>query len=149
MKKILISILFSLVLCFSLQAQEKPIAITYEEFQSWMKTLTPLGYPFTETGKNGNEYLATFLKEKELKMIGITLAPLSAFDDYKKFKGALPYDFKGHRAVFYGTQNFWNLSIESKNLNACFQVTTVYLDATREQLEKAVEESGVLEKKHQ
>lgn len=132
---------------FSAFAQEKPMAVSYEEFQSWMKTLTPLGYPFTETGKNGNEYLSTFLKEKELKMIGITLSPLSSFDDYKKFKGATTYTYKKHKAVFYGTQNFWNLTVEVPELNLCFQVTTVYLEATREQLEKIIDESGVLSRK--
>ena len=123
------------------------MAVTYEEFQTWMKTLSPLGYPFTETGKNGDEFLATFLKEKELKMIGITISPLSTFNDYKKFKGATPYTFKNHKAVFYGTQNFWNLTIEVPELQLCFQVTTVYVEATKEQLEKAVIESGVLTRK--
>lgn len=123
------------------------MAVSYEEFQTWMKTLTPLGYPFTETGKNGPEYLATFLKEKDLKMIGITLSPLSSFDDYKKFKGTAPYTFKNHRAVFYGTQNFWNLTVEIQELNLCFQVTTVYVEATKEQLEKVVIDSGVLTRK--
>ena len=123
------------------------MSVSYEEFQAWMKTLTPLGYPFTETGKNGNEYLATFLKEKDLKMIGITISPLSTFEDYKKFKDAKPFTYKNHRAVFYGTQNFWNLTVEVKELNLCFQVTTVYVDATQEQLEQAVLNSGVLERK--
>lgn len=146
MRKYLLLLLLILPASLAVSAQEKPVVITFEEFESWMKTLSPLGYPFTETGKNGKEYLATFLNKETLKMIGITVAPLSLFDDYKKFKGAEPYTFKGHRAVFYGTQNFWNLTVELPTLNACFQITTVYLEATKEQLEKLVVESGALGK---
>ncbi|MCX6270846.1 MAG: hypothetical protein NTU44_06440 [Bacteroidetes bacterium] len=141
-------ILFFLLLpatCLVMAQQSTRMAITFEDFESWMKTLTPMGYPFTETGRNGEEYLATFLKE--MKMVGITLSPLSSFDDYKKFKGVTPYEFKGHRAVLIGQQNFWNLTVELKNLNCCIQVTTVYMEARQADLEKIVVESGALDKK--
>ncbi|MHC1706375.1 MAG: hypothetical protein AB9842_02510 [Bacteroidales bacterium] len=147
MKSRLLVLLFLFSFSTASFSQEKPMAVSFEEFQSWMQTLTPLGYPFTETGKNGNEFLATFLKEKDLKMIGITISPLSTFEDYKKFKGSASYTYKQHRAVFYGTQNFWNLVVEVKDLDLCFQVTTVYVEATKEQLEKVVTESGVLTRK--
>ncbi len=147
MKKVIFSLLLVVFVLSQSEAQLKPITISFEEFGSWMKTLTPMGYPFTETGKNGEEYLATFLKAKELKMIGITLSPLSSFDDYKKFKGVSPYDLKGHRAAFYGTQGFWNLSVELLNLNAVMQVTSVYIEVKQEDLEKIVMESGAFDKK--
>ena len=152
MKKL--ALLITILICSSslcLSAQEKketakpdPMGITYEQFESWMKTLKPLGFPFTETGKNGPEWMATFVQGT--KMIGITLAPLSSFEDYKKMKNVTTYEFKGHRAAFYGTQNFWNLSVELKALNACFQITTVYTDAKQADLEKTLIDSGALDK---
>lgn len=131
---------------------EKPdtlIKLSFPQFEEWMKTLSPAGYPFTETGKNGAEYLATFMNKETFKMIGITLSPIRSFDDYKKFKNSKsePYVRNGMRHVFYGMDNFWNLTVESKELNACFQVTTVYINMKQEELEKILDESGIYKKK--
>ncbi len=148
MKKIvcLICLLFLLAPEYKAVAQEKPMVLSFEEFETWMKTLSPFGYPFTETGKNGEEYLATFLNRETMKMIGITMAPMSAFDNHKQFKGAEVYDLKGHQAVFYGLQNFWNLTVALPALNACLQITTVYLDANKQELEQELEKTGALKK---
>ncbi|HRY32603.1 MAG TPA: hypothetical protein P5531_06520 [Bacteroidales bacterium] len=142
----LICLSFLLASVFTASAQEKPMVLSFEEFETWMKELSPFGYPYTETGKNGEEYLATFLNRETLKMIGITMAPLSAFDNHKQFKGAEVYDLKGHQAVFYGLQNFWNLTVALPSLNACLQITTVYLDASKQELEKELEKTGALKK---
>jgi hypothetical protein len=137
-------IILSFILCpFLLYSQDKPMNYTFEQFEEWMKTLKPSGISFTETGKNGDEYMATFLKENT--MIGITMSPLGTFDSYKKLKGVTPYVRKGYRTVFYGTQNFWNIKVEAKNINACFEVTTVYMEMKKADLEKILDETGLYE----
>jgi hypothetical protein len=149
-KLLFISILFTGF--FQLQAQTKVqdtvMKITFTQFEEWMKTLSPAGYPFTETGKNGGEYLATFMNKETFKMIGITMSPLKNFDDYKKFKSkSEPYVRNGMRHVYYGIENFWNLTVEVKELNACFQVTTVYINLKKEEIEKILDETGVYKRK--
>lgn len=131
------------------EKQDTVMKLSFSQFEEWMKTLSPAGYPFTETGKNGAEYLATFMNKETFKMIGITMSPIRSFDDYKKFKNSKsePYVRNGMRHVFYGMDNFWNLTVESKELNACFQVTTVYINMKQADLEKILDESGIYKKK--
>jgi len=152
MKIKLLIISFLLTGSLQLQAQAKiqdtAMKINFVQFEDWMKTLSPAGYPFTETGKNGAEYLATFMNKETFKMIGITISPLKSFDDYKKFKSkSEPYMRNGMRHVFYGIENFWNLTVEVKELNACFQVTTVYINMKKEELEKILDDTGVYKRK--
>lgn len=129
------------------QKQDTTMRLTFTQFEEWMKTLKPGGYPFTETGKNGPEFMATFMNKETFKMIGITLSPLKSFDDYLKFKGKSEvYTRNGLRHAYYGLENFWNLAVEVPKLNACFQITTVYLSLTKEELEKILDESGVYKK---
>ena len=122
--------------------------MTFAEFETWMKTLTPAGYPFTETGKNGPDFMATFMNKETFKMIGITLSPLNSFEDYKKAKKYFePYVRNELRHVLYGIENFWNLKVEVKSLNACFEVTTVYIpNQDQKTLEKILDETGIYKK---
>ena len=157
MKKLLASILIVFI-ASALNAQVKQttaktdtvntMKMSFSDFEAWMKTLTPAGYPFTETGKNGPDFMATFMNKETFKMIGITLSPLNSFDEYKKAKKYNePYIKNGIRHVFYGIENFWNLKIEVKSLNACFEVTTVYIpNMDQKALEKIMDETGIYKK---
>ncbi len=128
-------------------ADSNTMKMSFTQFETWMKTLSPAGYPFTETGKNGPDFMATFMNKETFKMIGITLSPISSFDDYKKAKKKNePYLRNGMRHVFYGIDNFWNLKVEIKSLNACLEVTTVYINMDQKGLEKIMDETGVYKK---